>query len=78
MSGGLTTGITDDGPWEAQAAPLKRGMARAESLYQAGPAPYFPGKTLADFDPAQQAAQAATLGYAQGPRPAAATPSPTR
>ena len=71
MSGGLTTGITSEGPWEAQKAPLKRGMARAESLYQAGPAPYFPGKTLADFDPAQQAAQAATLGYAQGPRPAA-------
>ena len=71
MSGGLTTGITEKGPWEAQAAPLKRGMARAESLYQAGPAPYFPGKTLADFDPAQQAAQAATIGYAQGPRPAA-------
>ena len=71
MSGGLTTGITDDGPWEAQAAPLKRGMARAESLYKAGPAPYFPGKTLAGFDPAQQAAQAATMGYALGPRPAA-------
>ena len=71
MSGGLTTGITDDGRWEAQAAPLKRGMARAESLYKAGPAPYFPGKTLAGFDPAQQAAQAATMGYALGPRPAA-------
>jgi hypothetical protein len=71
MSGGLTTGITKEGPWEAQKAPLKTGMARAESLYQAGPAPYFPGKTLAGFDPAQQAAQAATLGYAQGPRPAA-------
>ena len=71
MSGGLTTGITKEGPWEAQAAPLKRGMARAESLYKAGPAPYFPGKTLADFDPAQQQAQAATLGYAMGKRPAA-------
>jgi len=71
MSGGLTTGITEKGPWEAQAAPLKRGMARAESLYKAGPAPYFPGKTLAGFDPAQQTAQAATMGYALGPRPAA-------
>ena len=71
MSGGITTGLTKEGPWEAQAAPLKRGMARAESLYKAGPAPYFPGKTLAGFDPAQQMAQAATLGYAQGPRPAA-------
>jgi len=71
MSGGLTTGITQEGPWEAQADPLKKGFARAESLYKAGPAPYFPGKTLAGFDPAQQAAQAATMGYAQGPRPAA-------
>jgi hypothetical protein len=70
MSGGITTGVTSQGPWEAQAAPLKRGMARAESLYKAGPAPYFPGKTLAGFDPAQQAAQAATMGYALGPRPA--------
>ena len=61
MSGGITTGITKEGPWEAQAAPLKRGMARAESMYQAGPAPYFPGKTLADFDPAQQAAQSRRL-----------------
>ena len=71
MSGGLTTGITSEGPWEAQKAPLKTGMARAESLYKAGPSPYFPGKTLAGFDPAQQAAQAATMGYALGPRPAA-------
>jgi len=71
MSGGITTGITKEGPWEPQKEYLQRGMARAESQYQGGPAPYFPGKTLADFDPAQQAAQAATLGYAQGPRPAA-------
>ena len=71
MSGGFTTGITKDGPWEPQKEHLKRGMARAEGLYKAGPAPYFPGKTLADFDPAQKAAQAGTLGYAMGARPAA-------
>ena len=71
MSGGFTTGITQEGPWKAQEDYLKRGFARAESAYKGGPAPYFPGKTLAGFDPAQQAAQAATLGYAQGPRPAA-------
>jgi hypothetical protein len=71
MSGGLTTGITEKGPWEAQAAPLKKGFARAESLYKAGPAPYFPGKTVAGFDPAQQAAQAGIMGYALGDRPAA-------
>jgi len=71
MSGGITTGITKEGPWEPQKEYLQRGMGRAESQYLAGPAPYFPGKTLAGFDPAQQAAQAATLGYATGPRPAA-------
>ena len=69
MSGGITTGFTEEGPWEAQKAPLKRGMARAESLYKAGPAPYFAGKTLADFDPAQQTAQASTMGYLLGKRP---------
>jgi len=71
MSGGITTGITKEGPWEPQKEYLQRGMARAESQYQGGPAPYFPGKTLAGFDPAQQASQAATMGYAMGPRPAA-------
>ena len=71
MSGGFTTGITQEGPWKAQEDYLKRGFARAESAYKGGPAPYFPGKTLADFDPAQQAAQSNILGYAMGPRPAA-------
>jgi len=71
MSGGFTTGITSEGPWKAQEDYLKRGFARSESAYKGGPAPYFPGKTLADFDPAQQAAQSNILGYAMGPRPAA-------
>jgi len=71
MSGGFTTGITKEGPWEPQKSYLQSGFGRAEQMYGAGPAPYFPGKTLAGFDPAQEAAQAATLGYAMGPRPAA-------
>ena len=71
MSGGITTGFTKEGPWDPQKAYLQEGFGRAESLYKGGPAPYFPGKTLAGFDPSQQAAQAATLGYATGPRPAA-------
>ena len=70
MAGGFTAKSTS-GPWEAQKAPLKTGFARAESLYKAGPAPYYPGQTLADFDPATKQAQAATLGYATGPRAAA-------
>ena len=32
---------------------------------------YYPGATLAGFDPSQTAAQQAMLGYAMGPRPAA-------
>jgi len=71
MSGGITTGFTEEGPWDPQKAYLQEGFGRAESMYKGGPAPYFPGKTLAGFDPAQQAAQAATMGYALGPRPAA-------
>tara|TARA_Y100000034_G_scaffold113843_1_gene149281 strand:+ start:813 stop:1871 length:1059 start_codon:yes stop_codon:yes gene_type:complete len=71
MSGGITTGFTEEGPWDPQKGYLQEGFGRAESLYKAGPAPYFPGRTLAGFDPAQQAAQAATMGYALGPRPAA-------
>ena len=69
MSGGITTGLTSTGPWEAQSDPLKKGFARAEGLYQAGPAPYYPKKTLAGFDPAQKAAQAEILGYVGGKRP---------
>ena len=71
MSGGITTGFSDEGPWDPQKGYLQEGFGRAESLYKGGPAPYFPGRTLAGFDPAQQAAQAATMGYALGPRPAA-------
>ena len=69
MSGGITTGLTESGPWAAQADPLKKGFARAEGLYQAGPAPYYPKDTLAGFDPAQKAAQAEILGYVGGKRP---------
>jgi len=48
-------------------------MQRAETLYAANPLgpDYYGGPTLAGSDPASQAAQRATIGYAMGPRPAA-------
>jgi hypothetical protein len=69
MAGGSTVRTTE-GPWETQRPFLGQGFGRAEQLYQAGPAEYFPGETVAGFDPAQQQAQAQTLGYLGGPRPA--------
>ena len=69
MSGGSTVRTTE-GPWDVQRPFLGQGFGRAEQLYKAGPAPYFPDETVAGFDPAQQQAQAQTLGYLGGPRPA--------
>ena len=68
MSGGSTVRTTE-GPWDVQRPFLGQGFGRAEQLYKAGPAEYFPGETVAGFDPAQQQAQARTLGYLEGPRP---------
>ena len=68
MSGGSTVRTTE-GPWETQRPFLGQGFGRAEQLYKAGPAPYYGGETVAGFDPAQQQAQAQTLGYLGGPRP---------
>ena len=70
MAGGS---VTKTAPWEAQQPYLTRGFDRAEQLYKANPLgmPYYEGSTLAGFDPAQTAAQQATLSYATGKRPAA-------
>ena len=68
MAGGSTTKVS---PWEEQQPYLERGFHRAEQLYNQNPqgTPYYGGPTVAGFDPAQEAAQGATLGYATGPRP---------
>ena len=66
MSGGSTVRTTE-GPWDVQKPFLGKGFGRAEQLYDAGPAPYYSGETVAGFDPAQQEAQARVLGYVGGP-----------
>ena len=68
MAGGSTTKVS---PWEEQQPYLERGFQRAETLYGMNPmgTPAYGGPTVAGFDPAQEAAQGAMLGYATGPRP---------
>jgi len=84
MSGGTTVQTSSTGPWGGyvgdpdfkgdkswgQQPYLMKGMEGAEDLLKGGLPAYYEGKTLAGFDPAQTAAQQATLGYAMGPRAA--------
>jgi len=72
MAGGA---VTTTEPWAEQKPYLERGFQAAQALnfdpvtgMPSAPA-YYGGPTLAGFDPAQQTAQRATLGYALGPRP---------
>ena len=68
MAGGATTRTE---PWAEQKPYLTAGFEEAGRLYGQGTPDYYPGATLAGFDPSQTAAQQATLGYAMGKRPAA-------
>ena len=66
MAGGA---VTTTSPWAEQKPYLEAGFQEAGRLYNQGPPQYYGGPTVAGFDPAQQTAQRATLGYALGPRP---------
>ena len=76
MSGGTKVQTTRTEPWTEQKPYLEAGFDRAERLYKppgGGPSAmtpgYFPGATVAGFDPAQTGAQADILTYAGGPIP---------
>ena len=69
--GGTNVSTTTTEPWEQQIPYLTSGFEAAKKLFNQGVPEYYPGETLAGFDPAQTAAQQATLGYAMGPRAAA-------
>ena len=56
------------GPWEPQVPYILGGFSAAKDLYNRGAPAYYPKETLAGFDPSQDVAQKATLGYAMGPR----------
>jgi len=71
MSGGTKVQTTTSEPWAEQIPYLTQGFGQAKDIYNQGVPAYYPGETVAGFDPAQKAAQQATLGYAMGPRVAA-------
>ena len=71
MGGGTRVTTSKTGPWDQQKEYLKYGFANAQKLFDKKAPDYFPNETLAGFDPAQSAAQDATLTYAMGDRPAA-------
>jgi len=70
MKGGTSVTTSQTGPWKEQQGYLTGGFEQAKNLYNQGVPDYYPGETIAGFDPAQSAAQQATLGYAMGPRAA--------
>ena len=70
MSGGTRVSTSETGPWKEQQGYLMGGFEAAKDLYNRGVPQYYPGETIAGFDPAQTAAQQATLGYVMGPRAA--------
>jgi hypothetical protein len=68
--GGTQVSTSTTEPWEEQKPYLTGGFKEAQRIYNRGSPEYYPGETLAGFDPMQKAAQQATLGYAMGPRAA--------
>lgn len=57
---------SESSPWIGQQPFLTDVFGQAQSLYNRGPAPYYPGQTYADFNDIQQGAMGATLNRAQG------------
>jgi hypothetical protein len=68
MGGGTQVSTSETEPWDEQIPYLTAGFKAAKDLFNKGVPEYYPGETLAGFDPAQTAAHKATLGYTMGPR----------
>jgi len=68
--GGTQVSTSTTEPWEEQIPYLTSGFEEAQRLYNRGAPEYYPGETLAGFDPVQKSAQQRTIGYAVGPRAA--------
>lgn len=69
MSGGGTqVSTTNVEPWAEQKGYLTGGFEQAQNIFDRGAPRYYPGETLAGFDPAQKFAQERTIQYAAGPR----------
>lgn len=64
-----STQVTDMGPWQPQQDYLKQGFSEAQSLYNDGPAAYYPGQTYTNMDPNTQAGLQAQIGIANDGNP---------
>jgi hypothetical protein len=67
-SGGVQVSTSTTQPWEQQIPYLTGGFEAAKEIYNRGAPAYYPGETLAGFDPAQKQAQEGTLNYIYGKR----------
>ncbi len=69
--GGAPQVVTSNtAPWRGQQQYLLKGFDMAERMFNQVP-DYYPGETVAGFDPLQTQAQDAAAGYITGPRSAA-------
>lgn len=68
--GSTQVSTTNVEPWAEQKGYLTGGFEQAKNIYNRGAPAYYPGETIAGFDPAQTMAQESTLNYATGPRTA--------
>ena len=69
--GGGTQTITKADPWSGQQPFLTTGFEAAENRYNANQPNFFPGNTVAPFNPNELAFQQGVIDYTTGARPAA-------
>lgn len=65
--GGNTTTVQKSDPWSGQQPYLQQVMSSAQNLYQNNAPQYYPGQTVAQFNPFQTNAQQMTAGLASQP-----------
>ena len=61
------TATSQQGPWLPQQDHIKYGWGAAKNLFDVGMPGYYPGATVAGFDPSQTWAQQESLKYLGGP-----------
>ena len=61
------TATSQQGPWLPQQDHIKYGWGAAKNLFDIGMPGYYPGSTVAGFDPSQTQAQQQSLQYLGGP-----------
>ena len=68
--GGSTQTVQKADPWEGQQPFLKTGFEAAENRYNSDQPNFYPGNTIAPFNPNETAFQQGVIDYTTGARPA--------